>query len=499
MPVFQQYQSAIGRTSSTGSTPQRLGQGIDQHIQFEQAPQTLGHRTHRGSDVRHRRTGVVRFTYRKFVAGDPQETERCIEPYLLKEYPEPLVPHRPTRRARDVKTFALDRMADVTLDDARFVGMMGLMPTAISRIPSASPPARGASRNSVGRGPVYCPLSRQPTHPLDAAPPRASAAPPGWTCYAIEVHPTYELNQWFLGFGADIRPLGPRRMGQRPAQHPLESPGFTGLRGRPPLFSDLRKSVTDPLGNVVPSTLPHDPNLSPLSPRSLVSLAYAGTDMPVHIVCQSDTAGPDSLATRLPHLQRLLRERADRGSPSSCWKPSGNAGPWIRQPDSAAGASSRCAASSAADLPDASAPSPCLRPPSNSPPDDPIVLSHRAIPWTASPSRQFFSTAPMDSAPTPGSNSNAPPLAVWHAHLCRAPPTAATLNFCREEFYSMLVQPDGTASSPPENPRVQGRLTASTCGEKSQEEGSQGIWEIPSKIPANWTAFSWYSSIICVN
>ena len=41
MPVFQQYQSAIGRIfDRVHATAPR--QGIDQHIQFEQAPQTLG-------------------------------------------------------------------------------------------------------------------------------------------------------------------------------------------------------------------------------------------------------------------------------------------------------------------------------------------------------------------------------------------------------------------------------------------------------------------------
>ena len=47
------------------------------------------------------------------------------------------------------------------------------------------------------------PIHRTQRH-LDLTPPH-----PGWTCYAIEVHPTYELNQWILGFGADIVPLGP--------------------------------------------------------------------------------------------------------------------------------------------------------------------------------------------------------------------------------------------------------------------------------------------------
>jgi len=38
-------------------------------------------------------------------------------------------------------------------------------------------------------------------------------------------------------------------------------------------------------------------------------------------------------------------------------------------------------------------------------------------------------------------------LAVWHAHLSGRPYRGA-LNFCRPEFYSMLVQPDGRAIVP---------------------------------------------------
>ena len=55
------------------------------------------------------------------------------------------------------------------------------------------------------------------SHYLDSQPIHASqrhvdtkAPHPGWTCYAIDVHPTYELNQWILGFGAEILPIGPQ-------------------------------------------------------------------------------------------------------------------------------------------------------------------------------------------------------------------------------------------------------------------------------------------------
>lgn len=51
-------------------------------------------------------------------------------------------------------------------------------------------------------------------------------------------------------------------------------------------------------------------SLSPLG--QLVSLAYAGTDMPVHIVCTSPRQTLVKWTLDYPHFQRLLRERADR-------------------------------------------------------------------------------------------------------------------------------------------------------------------------------------------
>ena len=119
MPVFQQYQNAIGRIFDRvhAAAP---GQGIDQHIQFEQAPQTLGteHIAALMSAIGEHR--VVRFTYRKFIAGDQAESERCIEPYLLKEYRNRWYLIGKPEGDSTVKTFALDRMSDLMLDAARF-------------------------------------------------------------------------------------------------------------------------------------------------------------------------------------------------------------------------------------------------------------------------------------------------------------------------------------------------------------------------------------------
>lgn len=209
MPVFQQYQSAIGRIFERvhATAP---GQGIDQHIQFEQAPQTLGteHIAALMSAIGERR--VVRFTYRKFVAGDPQESERCIEPYLLKEYRNRWYLIGKPEGARDVKTFALDRMADVTLDDARFVRDDGFDADRYFKDTIGITSGSGGVREfRWAADPLLSHyLDSQPIHSTQRHiehPPPA----PGWTCYAIDVHPTYELNQWFLGFGADILPLGP--------------------------------------------------------------------------------------------------------------------------------------------------------------------------------------------------------------------------------------------------------------------------------------------------
>lgn len=210
MPVFQQYQSAIGRIFDRvhATAP---GQNVDQHIQFEQAPQTLGteHIAALMSAISEQR--VVRFTYRKFVAdGDPQESERCIEPHLMKEYRNRWYLIGKPEGAAEVKTFALDRMADVTLDAARFVRDPEFDADRYFKdtigITSGS---EGVQEFRWAAAPLLSHyLDSQPIHAtqrhIDVEPPHA-----GWTCYAMDVHPTYELNQWILGFGAEVHPLGP--------------------------------------------------------------------------------------------------------------------------------------------------------------------------------------------------------------------------------------------------------------------------------------------------
>ena len=148
MPVFQQYQSAIGRIFDRvhATAP---GRGIDQHIQFEQAPQTLGteHIAALMSAIGEHR--VVRFTYRKFVAGDRQESERCIEPYLLKEYRNRWYLIGKPEGSTDVRTFALDRRDKWPSMTPGSFATPPLTRTGTSRTPWASP-VRAAFRSSGG-------------------------------------------------------------------------------------------------------------------------------------------------------------------------------------------------------------------------------------------------------------------------------------------------------------------------------------------------------------
>ena len=209
MPVFEQYQNAIGRIFDRvhAAAP---GQGIDQHIQFEQAPKTLGteHIAALMSAISEHR--VVRFTYRKFIAGDQAESERCIEPYLLKEYRNRWYLIGKPEGDSTVKTFALDRMSDVVLDAARFErDPMFDADRYFKDTIGITSGSGGVQEFQFAAAPLL-------SHYLDSQPIHTSqrhvdtAAPhPGWTCYAIDVHPTYELNQWILGFGAEILPLGP--------------------------------------------------------------------------------------------------------------------------------------------------------------------------------------------------------------------------------------------------------------------------------------------------
>lgn len=56
------------------------------------------------------------------------------------------------------------------------------------------------------------------------------------------------------------------------------------------------------------------PTSSSLPFGRLISLAYAGTDMPVHIVCESGSGTLTPWQLDYPAFSRLLRERASRPS-----------------------------------------------------------------------------------------------------------------------------------------------------------------------------------------
>ena len=45
---------------------------------------------------------------------------------------------------------------------------------------------------------------------------------------------------------------------------------------------------------------------------NVLAIAYAGTDLQVHIVCDSPSGTPVKVALEYPTFSRLLRERADR-------------------------------------------------------------------------------------------------------------------------------------------------------------------------------------------
>lgn len=209
MPVFEQVHAAIGRIFDRVHAAGVSGES-NQFVQFEQAPRTLGteHMATLMSGIGERR--VVRFAYRKFNAGGTEESARALEPYLLKEYRNRWYVIGKPEGSRDVRTFALDRMHNVVLDDARFLRDLAFDADRYFKnslgITSGS---GGVAEYEWAAAPLLSHyLDSQPLHGsqrrTDRHPPHA-----GWQCYAMQVHPTYELNQLMLGFGADILPLGP--------------------------------------------------------------------------------------------------------------------------------------------------------------------------------------------------------------------------------------------------------------------------------------------------
>jgi len=211
MPVFEQYHAAIGRIFDRihATAP---GQKAEQFIQFEQAPRTLGteHISTLMSGIAEQR--VIRFTYRKFNADSSDQSERALEPYLLKEYRNRWYLIGKPEGAATVRTFALDRMFDVTMDDARFVRDKGF--DADRYFKHSLGITSGTDGNVTtfqwAAAPVLSHyLESQPLHAsqriLDTEGPFE-----GWRCFAMDVYPTYELNQLMLGYGAEVLPQAPQ-------------------------------------------------------------------------------------------------------------------------------------------------------------------------------------------------------------------------------------------------------------------------------------------------
>lgn len=209
MPVFQQYQEAIGRIFERvhATAP---GENLDQHVQFEQAPKTLGteHIATLMEGIAQCR--VIRFEYQKFEAEGIRNTQRCIEPHLLKEYRNRWYLIGKPEGEKEVRTFALDRMQNLALDAATFVRDAAFNADRYFKDSvGITAGSEGVREFRWAASPLLSHyLNTQPIHAsqskLDVAPPH-----PGWSVYAMNVQPTYELNQWILGFGSEVIPLAP--------------------------------------------------------------------------------------------------------------------------------------------------------------------------------------------------------------------------------------------------------------------------------------------------
>jgi predicted DNA-binding transcriptional regulator YafY len=210
MPVFEQYHAAIGRIFDRihATAP---GQKAEQFIQFEQAPRTLGteHISTLMTGISEQR--VIRFTYRKFNADSSDQSERALEPYLLKEYRNRWYLIGKPEGADAVRTFALDRMFDVTMDSAHFVRDTGF--DADRYFKHSLGITSGADGTVTTFQWAAAPVLSHylETQPLHASQRTLDMPGPfeGWRCFAMDVYPTYELNQLMLGYGAEVLPQAP--------------------------------------------------------------------------------------------------------------------------------------------------------------------------------------------------------------------------------------------------------------------------------------------------
>ena len=228
VPVFRQYQEAIGKIFDRVSFVEGAGGGsVSPFVQFEQAPKTLGTEYFEPLLEALEHSLEIEIRYRKFSTGTAQWVaddalpSRTIAPYLLKEYRNRwyLIAKEQSNNSSSnndgyssIKTFAFDRIAalsltatkfkrDVKFDSARYfnhsIGITAGLEEAATVTFEAAPLLAHY-------------LKTQPLHHSQkpAAPIKGSGAL-GWQSFQIQVHLTYELQQIFLGFGADVRVLSP--------------------------------------------------------------------------------------------------------------------------------------------------------------------------------------------------------------------------------------------------------------------------------------------------
>ena len=258
-PVFRQYQEAIGKIfdrvsfvdgAASGASSKNPSDGspggVGQFVQFEQAPKTLGTRFFDPLLEALEHKLQVQLSYRKFSSDqaawlpDNELPLRTVSPYLLKEYRNRwyLIAHELPQTNEElaqktsggakqvgkkgvgaIKTFAFDRIAELTLTASHFERDPSFNSSRyFSHSIGITAGLEAATTVAWEAAPLLAHyLDTQPLHLSQRAlgPGTSSASAPGWKRYEMEVHLTYELQQIFLGFGAEVRVLAPAPLVQQ--------------------------------------------------------------------------------------------------------------------------------------------------------------------------------------------------------------------------------------------------------------------------------------------
>lgn len=205
LAIFDQFGAAIQKIMDRLSiSPEMQDDAIDRFVQFENTPMA------KGTDLLPtllqaiKETREVRFRYTSFT--DEKETERLLQPYLLKEYRNRWYVIGKDVDGGKVKTFGLDRISDLSIREAYFTVDKDFDPELLFKysfgITAGGKPQKVVLKFAPQEGRY---VQAQPLHPTQKI---VTENASGLTI-ELKVIPSYELKSTIRSYGDKVEVVFP--------------------------------------------------------------------------------------------------------------------------------------------------------------------------------------------------------------------------------------------------------------------------------------------------